>query len=109
MGRGFLPSPVRQSTIQLAPAERADIIVDFTGITPGTRLYLINEGPDEPFGGGSPGTDFEPADVRTTGQVMRFVVGTWYAGPTVARAAANRRQRFARVSYRPRRGSLSVR
>jgi len=73
---GFLPSPVRQSTIQLAPAERADIIVDFTGITAGTRLYLINEGPDEPFGGGAPGTDFEPADVRTTGQVMRFVVGT---------------------------------
>jgi bilirubin oxidase len=72
---GFLPAPVRQSTIQLAPAERVDIIVDFTGITAGTRLYLINEGPDEPFGGGTPGTDFEPADLRTTGQVMRFVVG----------------------------------
>jgi bilirubin oxidase len=68
--------PVQQNTIRLAPAERADVIVDFTGITPGTRLYFINEGPDEPFGGGEPGTDFEPADVRTTGQVMRFVVGT---------------------------------
>jgi bilirubin oxidase len=72
---GFLPVPVQQGSIRLAPAERADVIVDFTGITAGTRLYLINEGPDEPFGGGEPGTDFEPADVRTTGQVMRFVVG----------------------------------
>ena len=31
------------------------MIVDFTGLAPGTELYLINEGPDEPFGGGEPG------------------------------------------------------
>ena len=35
-------------------AERADVIVDFTGLPVGTELYLINEGPDEPFGGGVP-------------------------------------------------------
>ena len=39
-------------------AERADVIVDFTDLPVGTELYLINEGPDEPFGGGVPGTDF---------------------------------------------------
>jgi bilirubin oxidase len=40
----------------------------------GTELYLINEGPDEPFGGGTPETDFPAADSETTGQVMKFVV-----------------------------------
>lgn len=55
-------------------AERADVVVDFTGIAAGTQLYLINEGPDEPFGGGEPNEEFEPADPATTGQVMRFTV-----------------------------------
>jgi len=73
---GFLPSPVRVDTLTIAAAERYDVIVDFTGLAPGTQLYLINEGPDEPFGGGSPGVDFEPADPGTTGQVLKFVVGT---------------------------------
>lgn len=57
-----------------------------------------------------PGLHFAGAPATVSfGPINRFVVGTWYAGPAVARAAANRRQRFARVSYRPRRGSLSVR
>ncbi|GAB3418893.1 multicopper oxidase family protein [Flindersiella endophytica] len=73
---GFLPAPSQQATVRLAPAERADVIVDFTGVRQGTALYLVNEGPDEPFGGGEPGTDFDAADPGTTGQVMRFVVGT---------------------------------
>ena len=40
----------------------------------GTAVYLINEGPDEPFGGGQPVTDFLPANPDTTGQVLKFVV-----------------------------------
>jgi bilirubin oxidase len=60
----------------MAVAERFDVIIDFTGLPHGTALYLINEGPDEPYGGGSPGVDFTPADPGTTGQVMKFVVGT---------------------------------
>ena len=71
---GFLPAPVQRSQILMAPAERADVIVDFTGLPVGTVLYLINEGPDEPFGGGVPGTDFPAADPATTGQVMKFEV-----------------------------------
>jgi bilirubin oxidase len=71
---GFLPAPVQASRITLAPAERADIIVDFTGVRPGTQLFLINEGPDEPFGGGEPDNDFTVSDPATTGQVMRFTV-----------------------------------
>ncbi len=42
------------------------------------------------------------------GPINRFVVGTWYAAPVIARAASGRRQRPLRVSYRPRRGSLAV-
>jgi bilirubin oxidase len=72
---GFLPKPVPVSTATIAVAERYDIIVDFTGVKAGTAFYLINEGPDEPYGGGQPGVDFEPSDPGTTGQVMKFVVG----------------------------------
>ena len=71
---GFLPAPVQLAQLLMAPAERADVIIDFTGLPVGTELYLINEGPDEPFGGGISGTDFSAADPATTGQVMKFVV-----------------------------------
>jgi FtsP/CotA-like multicopper oxidase with cupredoxin domain len=71
---GFLPAPVALASARLGVAERMDVIVDFSGVPAGTALYLINEGPDEPFGGGTVGTDFEPADPGTTGQVMKFVV-----------------------------------
>ena len=35
---------------------------------------LGNVGPDEPFGGGVPGIDFDVADPATTGQVLQFRV-----------------------------------
>jgi len=73
---GFLPSPVQLDQLLMGLAERADVIVDFTGMRPGTQIYLINEAPDEPFGGGDVERDFEAADPATTGQVMKFVVGT---------------------------------
>ncbi|GII96134.1 multicopper oxidase family protein [Sinosporangium siamense] len=68
---GFLPAPVELENLLLAPAERADVIVDFTGTASGTQLYLVNEGPDGPFqrrGGAA------PADPAGTGQVLRFTV-----------------------------------
>jgi spore coat protein A, manganese oxidase len=71
---GFLPRPVMLHQLLMGLAERADVIVDFTHLQVGTELYLINEGPDEPFGGGVAGRDFAPADPATTGQVMKFVV-----------------------------------
>jgi spore coat protein A len=72
---GFLPKPVAQDEMLLAPAERADVIVDFSGLPAGTEVFLVNEGPDEPFGGGRAPADFAFADPATTGQVMRFRVG----------------------------------
>jgi bilirubin oxidase len=71
---GFLPAPVAVDSLRLAPAERADAIVDLTGVPVGTELYLINEGPDEPYGGGTVGVDFQPADPYTTEQVLKLVV-----------------------------------
>lgn len=71
---GFLPAPVQRKEILLAPAERADVIVDFTHVPVGTELQLLNIGPDEPFGGGIPGVAFDKADPNTTGQVMQFRV-----------------------------------
>ena len=67
---GFLPEPERLDQVLLAPAERADVIVDFTGVPVGTAIHMVNLGPDEPFGG----PDFEAADPDTTGQVMKFKV-----------------------------------
>jgi FtsP/CotA-like multicopper oxidase with cupredoxin domain len=71
---GFLPAPVNLTTtnanqVLMGLAERADIIVDFTGVTEGNYI-LGNVGPDTPFGG-FPTT---PSDPNTTGQVMQFRV-----------------------------------
>lgn len=75
---GFLPRPVsvdRQlgGRLLMGPAERYDVIVDFTNVPRG-RHVLRNLGPDEPFGGGEPGADFDAADPATTGQVIAFDV-----------------------------------
>jgi FtsP/CotA-like multicopper oxidase with cupredoxin domain len=75
---GFLAMPVNMTAtndnrILMAPAERADVIVDFTKVSVGNYV-LGNAGPDEPFGGGVPGADFPTADPDTTGQVMQFNV-----------------------------------
>ena len=38
------------------------------------NYVLANVGPDEPFGGGVPGDDFDVADPGTTGQILQFRV-----------------------------------
>jgi bilirubin oxidase len=55
---GFLPAPVEVQQLILHPAERADVIVDFSIFAPGDILYLVNDG-------GDPGT---------TEQVLKIVV-----------------------------------
>jgi FtsP/CotA-like multicopper oxidase with cupredoxin domain len=90
--QGFLPAPVNMNAqdldesgdgnaqVLMGLAERADVIVDFRGLPDGTEIVLQNIGPDEPFGGGIPGGEFDPADPGTTGQVMRFRVNTALLG-----------------------------
>lgn len=75
---GFLAAPVNLSgdhggRLVMGPAERADLVVDFTRVPEG-RFVLGNVGPDEPFGGGVPGVDFPMADPASTGQVLEFRV-----------------------------------
>jgi FtsP/CotA-like multicopper oxidase with cupredoxin domain len=75
---GFLAAPVNLTAnngnrLLMALAERADLVVDFTNVPVGNHV-LANVGPDEPFGGGEPGEDFEPADPDSTGQIMQFRV-----------------------------------
>ena len=65
------PDPVQ--ALLLMPAERADVIVDFSGMANGTRIRMINTAPDAPFGGFAGNV---PADPLTSGQVMDFVVNT---------------------------------
>lgn len=75
---GFLAAPVNLTAdhgghLLLGLAERADLIVDFTNVPLG-EYVLGNIGPDDPFRGGVPGVDFEPADPDGTGQVLQFRV-----------------------------------
>jgi spore coat protein A len=55
--QGLLVAPVRHSTLPVSPAERFDVIIDFSGYPVGTKVTLINQ-----------------ASSGSTGQVMRFVV-----------------------------------
>ncbi|MCM3676901.1 multicopper oxidase [Peribacillus simplex] len=64
---GYLPQPVELSSLLLAPAERADILIDFSTLAPGTTVILTNTA-NAPFPDGT------PADPQTVGQIMQFTV-----------------------------------
>jgi spore coat protein A len=76
---GLLTTPVELTRLLLAPGERADLVVDFTGQT---ELTMRNFGPDDPFKGFNPdgtisdgeGGVAPPADPATTGKIMKFAV-----------------------------------
>ena len=87
---GFLPEPVlldgsRQATLLLAPAERADLIVDFSDVPAGSILILYNDAP-APFPSGDSANDYDADDRRKLAQpepgfgpntrtVLQIVVG----------------------------------
>ncbi|MDA8179300.1 MAG: multicopper oxidase family protein [Desulfobacteria bacterium] len=82
-GDGRIPNPANRvaaadpdQALLMALAERADVLVDFRWLPPGTVIRMINTGPDEPFGGftGAGPGDEPVSDPATTGQVMQFVV-----------------------------------
>ena len=64
---GYLPKPVQLVSLLISPGERADILVDFSQLSPGTQLILSNDA-NAPFPDGS------PPDPLTTGQIMQFTV-----------------------------------
>jgi FtsP/CotA-like multicopper oxidase with cupredoxin domain len=64
---GYLPKPVQLVSLLISPAERADILVDFSKLPPGTKLTLTNTA-NAPFPNGN------APDPKTTGQIMQFTV-----------------------------------
>ncbi|NSW90625.1 MAG: multicopper oxidase domain-containing protein [Firmicutes bacterium] len=64
---GFLPKPVELGSLLIAPGERADILMDFSSIEPGTSIILQNDA-NAPFPGG------DTPDPNTVGQIMQFTV-----------------------------------
>lgn len=64
---GYLAKPVTLDSLLLAPAERADLLIDFSDIIPGTSVILLNEA-NAPF------PDGEGPDPNTVGQIMQFSV-----------------------------------
>ncbi len=66
---GFLPKPVMlngpaQPQLLLAPAERADLIVDFRNVDVGSRLILYNDA-SAPYPGGDDRNDYFPGNSST--------------------------------------------
>ncbi len=67
-GGGLLPSPVAVDTVSVAPAQRIDVIVDFSRKEfKGKTLIISNDAPT-PFPGG------DPVNPETTGKIMAFKV-----------------------------------
>ncbi|NMH69323.1 multicopper oxidase domain-containing protein [Bacillus sp. RO3] len=64
--QGLLPTPVEVSSLLLAPAERADVIIDFTSSL-GETVTMMNDA-ESPFPQGN------KPDPETTGSVMQFRV-----------------------------------
>jgi spore coat protein A len=62
---GFLEQPVELYSLLLAPAERADIIVDFSCINEGEKLLLCSDA-------SAPYPDGDMPDPQTVGQIMQF-------------------------------------
>lgn len=65
---GLLDAPVELTELLLAPAERADVIVDFAPLR-GKTVLLLNDAR-------APFPDGDPVDPRTNGRVMAFKVGS---------------------------------
>ncbi|TFH25076.1 copper oxidase [Candidatus Bathyarchaeota archaeon] len=64
---GYLKAPVSMKSLTIAPGERADILVDFSAVAPGTTIIVENKA-KAPFPNGA-----QP-DPQTTGQIMQFTV-----------------------------------
>ncbi len=71
---GFLKAPVTLQTLTVAPAERPDILVNFTGIPAGHKIIMQNTA-NAPYPVGV------AADSSTIGQIMQFTV-QGESGPT---------------------------
>jgi len=104
---GYLPQPVPlkgsgPKKLLLAPAERADIIIDFSNVAPGTEFLLYSDAPG-PFPGGANIFDYFPGNGKTPSStpgygpntrtlmkvIVKAAVGTVTALPPTINTAIN--------------------
>ncbi len=71
---GLIAEPTQLDKLLMMPAERADVIVDFSRATVGDLINLTNVGPDGPYSGGTHCVDFLISNPTTTGLIMQFKV-----------------------------------
>ncbi|MGA2297364.1 MAG: multicopper oxidase domain-containing protein [FCB group bacterium] len=64
---GYLPSSATMTNLLMAPAERTDLIVDFSKIPMGTNIILMNDA-------NAPYPDGDTAVPQTTAQIIQFRV-----------------------------------
>jgi spore coat protein A, manganese oxidase len=77
---GFLPQPAmvswpRQTLLTLAPAERADLIVDLRNVPAGSTLILYSDAP-APYPMGDPLNDYYPGNPSTPRSVPGYAPNT---------------------------------
>ncbi len=77
---GFLAAPAmvngqNQPRLLLAPAERADLIVDFRNVTPGSILILYSDAPG-PFPMGDSRNDYDPSNPKTPDSIPGYAPNT---------------------------------
>jgi len=68
--RGFLPSPVNRDTLFIAPAERYDVLIDFSDPSFLGKTITLKNNANTPYPNGN------PVDTNTTGKIMQFRVGS---------------------------------
>ena len=65
---GYLDKPAATTNLLMLPGERYEVILDFSGIKPGTNLVMKNDA-------NAPYPDGDPIDPATTAQIVQFRVG----------------------------------
>ncbi len=76
---GYLKAPVPLTSLTIAPGERADLLVDFSKLTPGEKVVLQNSN-----------SSFTNDENQTVGQIMQFTVtNTTGFAPTSLPSALN--------------------
>ena len=82
----LLPAPLARSSVRLGPAERADIVVDFSRYGVGTELFLVNR--LNHLDGRKPENDF----LVPPTQLMKIIVDREPSAPDVSRVPATLRE-----------------
>ncbi len=63
----YIRSATNVDSLRMAPGERWSVLVNFTGLAPGSFVFITNDA-NAPFPDGT------PADINTVGQIMRFTM-----------------------------------